>query len=251
MKSDDIKYVLKWTNQIDDKFIEDFLEVENSVFGGFSRELFDHKYLANIYGPSLIAIAYLNDNPIAADSMIRNDVDGISFQSGDTCVLDVCRGMGIFTKMKMKEIEMLGRDVMIYGFPNANSYPGFVKMGWTVLCKYYPSIFMLPSLYDCENPKKIDVEYAKWLKRSSKKFYYVKFWKKYYLVMQGNRHYQMVGGIEPEVALLFEKKKHLGIIRCQTKKKRFYHKEKYHGSLICYGMTSNDIPYWKIDTLLN
>lgn len=251
MKSDDIEYVLKWTNQIDDKFIEDFLEVENSVFGGFSRELFDHKYLANIYGPSLIAIAYLDNKPIAACSAIRNDVNTISYQLCEVCVVDLCRGVGVFSQLIVKILAIIGDDIVVYGFPNANSYPGFVKMGWTVLCKYYPSIFMLPSLYDCENPLKIDFEYAKWLKKSSKKFYYVKFWKKYYLVMQGNRHYQMVGGIGPEAALLFEKKKHFGIIRCQTKKKRFFHKDKYHGSLICYGMLSNDIPYWKIDTLLN
>ncbi|MBP9994978.1 MAG: GNAT family N-acetyltransferase [bacterium] len=251
MENNEIKYVLKWTNQCDDKFIDDFLHVENMVFGGFTKKLFENKYLHNIYGPSLITIAYLNNKPVAADSMIRNDYNGIAYQSADTCVLEECRGKGVFSQMKKREIEILGEDKTIFGFPNGNSFPGFVKMGWTIQCRLYPALFLFPSLFDKENPALIDVEYAKWLKKTDRKFFYIKICKKHYLILQGQKHFQMVGRIEPESAMLFERKKHPGIIRFRSKKKRFFNDNGYSGSIITYGKIPFDIPYWKVDTLLN
>ena len=251
MENNEVKYVLKWTDQIDDKFIDDFLYVENSVFGGFTMKLFENKYLHNIYGPSLITIAYLNNKPVAADSMIRNDYNGIAYQSADTCVLEDCRGKGVFSQMKKREIEILGEDKTIFGFPNGNSFPGFVKMGWTIQCRLYPAPFLLPLMFDKEHPTFIDVDYAKWLTNSERKFYYIKIARKYYLILQGQKHFQMVGRIEPEVAKLFERKKHPGIIRYRSKKKRFFNNNGYHGSIITFGTNPIQIPYWKCDTLLN
>lgn len=250
MKNDEITYVLKWMDKVDEKSIEDFLFVENAVFGGFTRKLFETKYLNNIYGPSLIAIAYLNGKPVAADSMIRNDINGIAYQSADTCVLEDCRGKGVFSQMKKREIEAIGDKYAIFGFPNGNSFPGFVKMGWVIQCRLYPTIFLFPFLYDLENPKYIDFEYAKWLRDSSQKFYYYKCGCKYYLIKQGQKHYQMIGKIEPNAALLFERKKHPGIIKCFSKRKSIFNNSKYHGSIITYGKIPFDIPYWKCDTFI-
>lgn len=251
MESNEVIYVLRWSDQIDKRFLEDFLYVENAVFGGFSKKLFENKYLNNIYGPSLITVAYLNGKPVAADSMIRNDFNGIAYQSADTCVLEDCRGKGVFTQMKKREIEIIGENTTIFGFPNGNSFPGFVKMGWVIQCKLYPTPFLFPYLYDKENPILIDVEYAKWLNNASHKYYYIKIGKKYYLVLQGRKHYQMIGRIEPEAALLFERKKYPGLIRCQSLKKRFFHGNGYYGSIITYGKTPFVIPYWKCDTFVN
>lgn len=253
--NNNVEYVLRWTDQIDEQFIDDFLEIENAVFGGFSRELFDRKYMANIYGPSLLTIAYLDNEPIGADVMVRNDIYGrIAFETSDTCVSEKCRGKGVFRTITEKEVdEIISKydNPIIYGFPNGNSYPGYVKMGWTVLRKFYPMFFLFPFLYNREYPQKIDIEYAKWLSVSSCKFYYFKKCGKYYLASRGRKYYQMVGGIEPDAAILFERKRCFGIVRYQSSRKRFFHKDKYHGSLICYGISSLDIPYWKIDTLLN
>ena len=44
-----IKYILKWSNEIDDIFLDDFLNVENAVFGGFSKQIFEQKIINNIY----------------------------------------------------------------------------------------------------------------------------------------------------------------------------------------------------------
>lgn len=250
MEDNGIIYVLKWIDNIDDKSIEDFLSVENAVFGGFTRQLFETKYLNNIYGPSLITIAYLNGKPVAADSMIRNDIKGVAYQSADTCVLEDCRGKGVFSQMKKKEIEMIGGNITIFGFPNGNSFPGFVKMGWTVQCRLHPKYLFFPFLYDFRNPELIDLEYAKWLSHSSHAFYYLKCGHEYYLIKQGQKCFQMIGRIERDAALLFERKKHPGIIKYYSKRKSFFNNNKYHGSIITYGKIPFDIPYWKCDTFI-
>lgn len=255
MENKELKYVLKWTDQIDDKFIDDFLTVENAVFGGFTKEIVKRKIINNPYGQSLITVVYLDNEPIGADAMMRNDINGIiAFETIDTCVSEKCRGKGVFstiTKKEIDEIKSKYQDAFIYGFPNGNSFPGYVKMNWTIQCRLYPAPFLFPSLYDKENPTLIDVEYAKWLSKSDRKFSYIKICKKYYLILQGQKHFQMVGRIEPEAAMLFERKKHPGIIRFCSKKKRFFNNNGYHGSIITYGKIPFDIPYWKYDTLLN
>ena len=254
MENNKVKYVLKWTNQIDDKFIDDFLYVENMVFGGFTKEIVKRKVINNPYGQSLVTVAYLNDEPIGADAMMRNDVNGlVAFETIDTCVSEKCRGKRVFstiTKKEIDEIKSKHNDAIIYGFPNGNSFPGYVKMGWNVL-RLYPSVFLFPTKFDKENPIIIDFDYARWLSQSDRKFYYFKVFKRYYLVLQGRKHFQMVGRIEPKAALQFEREKCPGLIRYSSTKKRFFNDNGYHGSIITFGTDQIKIPYWKYDTLLN
>ena len=255
MENNEITYVLKWSDQMDDKFLEDFLYIENAVFGGFTKQIIERKLINNIYGSSLLTVAYLDSEPIGADAMMRNDVWGhIGFETIDTCVSEKCRGKGVFstiTKKEVAEIRDKYSDAIIYGFPNGNSFPGYVKMGWNIQCRLYPTLFLFPFIFDKENPTSIDVEYAKWLSGSSSRFYHIKIGKKYYLIKEGRKHFQMIGKIEPEAALLFERKKHPGLIRWRSRKKRFFNDNGYHGSIITYGDAPFSIPYWKYDTLLN
>lgn len=255
MVNDEVSYVLKWSDQIDEQILEDFLSVENSVFGGFTKHIVERKIINNIYGPSFITIAYYNNEPIGADAMMRNDVFGhVAFETVDTCVSEKCRGKGVFsniTKKEVAEIEKKYPDAIIYGFPNGNSFPGYVKMGWTVQCRLYSTPFLLPSLYDRENPSLIDFEYAKWLKGSSSKFYHIKRGSKYYLIKQGQKHFQMVGRIDSDAAALFERKRYPGLMKSRSVKKSFFNKNDYQGSIITYGNISFNIPYWKSDPFLN
>jgi hypothetical protein len=124
-------------------------------------------------------------------------------------------------------------------------------MGWNIQSRLYQVPFLSTFLYDKENPNLIDVEYAKWLCKSSRRYYYFKIWKKYYLILQGQKHFQMIGRIEPEAALLFERKRHPGLIKYQSMKKRFYNNDGYQGSIITYKKEAFDIPYWKNDTFIN
>ena len=249
-----IKYILKWSNEIDDIFLDDFLNVENAVFGGFSKQIFEQKIINNIYGLSLLTIAYLGEEPIGADAMIRNDFRGqICFETIDTCVLEKCRGMGVFSTITKKEVEeIMGvyPEAYIYGFPNANSFPGYVKMKWFVQHQLYPSFFISPFLYNRDNPEFIDFEYGEWLSRSSQKFYSFKCGRKYYLIKQGKRCFQMIGRIEPAAALLFERKSCPGLIKYFIKRHSLLDNNKYQGSIITYGKPQFDIPYWKHDAFL-
>lgn len=256
MKNKNITYVLRWSDDIDDKFIEDFLSVENSVFGGFASHMVKRKIIHNIYGLSLVTIAYLGVEPIGADAMIRNDVGGqICFETIDTCVLENYRGMGVFSTITKKEIEEIKRvfpKAFIYGFPNANSYPGYVKMNWKVQHRLYPTLFLFPFLYNKDNPALIDLKYGIWLKSSSQEFYYFKHGRNYYLIKQGRKHFQIIGRIEPDAALLFKRKKHPILIKCFSKRNTFFNNNnKYNGSIVTYGKIPFDIPYWKCDTFLN
>ena len=255
MANNDMNYVLRWSEEIDDKFLEDFLCVVNVVFGGFTKQMLQRKYIDNIYGSSLVTIAYLDGKPVGVDAMMRNDVLGhVGFETIDTCVTEECRGKGVFSTITQKEVAEINTkypNALIYGFPNDNSFPGYVKMGWNVQCMLYPAPFLFPRLYDKENPTIIDVKYAKWLCESTSKFYYIKKRGQYYLIKQGQRHYQMVGRIESDAALFFEREKHPGLIRCRSVKKRFFNNDDYQGCIITLGKLPIDIPYWKTDLLLN
>lgn len=253
--NNDVEYVLKWSEDIDESFYSDFLSVENDVFGGFSKRILQHKFVNNIYGSCLITVAYLDGEPIGADAMMRNDVFGhIAFETIDTCVTEKCRGKGVFSTITKKEIdEVLAKypEAIIYGFPNGNSFPGYVKMGWNVQCMLYPALFLATCSHDKEHPAVIDSEYAKWLKGASSQFYHIKRDNKFYLIKKGQKHFQMIGRIEPTAAVLFEREKNTGLIRYRSVKKRFYNNNDYQGSIITYGKIPFDIPYWKTDPLLN
>lgn len=61
-------------------------------------------------------------------------------QSCDTAVVPEARGKGVFIQMISEAEEKLCQenvDVMI-GFPNNNSYHGFIKMGWKHIGNYIP-----------------------------------------------------------------------------------------------------------------
>lgn len=60
-----------------------------------------------------------------------------AFQPCDTVVSSDARGQGVFTNINKKRIEYAnehGAD-LIFNFPNANSLPGYLKMGWKFLGK--------------------------------------------------------------------------------------------------------------------
>ena len=134
----EIIYDCRWSDDVDEKFIEDFIATENAVFNNnYTKEQFQKKYIDNIFGKSIVEVVYLDGAPVAARGLWRNDVNGKkAYQPGDTCVTDACRGKGIFTVMTKKSIEMTDEDDLIYNFPNQNSYPGYMKMGWKLVGEY-------------------------------------------------------------------------------------------------------------------
>lgn len=65
-------------------------------------------------------------------------------QSCDTAVVPEARGKGVFVNMIDKAVEILKDqkvDLMV-GFPNNNSYHGFMKLGWKHIGNYKTLIFL-------------------------------------------------------------------------------------------------------------
>ena len=45
----DTVYDCRFSDNLDEKFIEDFISVEKAVFGEYTREYFDKKFIKNIF----------------------------------------------------------------------------------------------------------------------------------------------------------------------------------------------------------
>ena len=160
----EIIYDCRWSDEVDDQFIRDFIVTENAVFQcNYTEELFMKKYVNNIFGKSIVEVVYLDGQPVAARGLWRNDLGGKkAYQPGDTCVTEVCRGKGIFTEMTKRSLAMTEEGDLIYNFPNQNSYPGYMKMGWKLVGEYRLALFMGNQRYFKEHPQKMDVTYADW-----------------------------------------------------------------------------------------
>jgi len=92
-----------------------------------SKEIFLYKLDGKYVGTNAFLGCLLN--------MCETQLTGI--QSCDTAVLPAAQGYGIFSHI-IKEAEQYYKDqhVVLFGFPNKNSYHGFIKLGWRDLGEY-------------------------------------------------------------------------------------------------------------------
>lgn len=179
-----IEYKVKKNKELNKNEISDFVNTFNLVFNtNYSFEWFEWKYNKNIYGESYFILAYNENKLVGSRVFWRNDLDGKkSYQPVDTFVLKDYRKMGIFynmTKLALNNIE----DGIIYNFPNQNSLPGNLKLGWDF--KYnYNLHFSCKSLKENKYILKIDDYYLKWrfLESPIYDYYYFKKNQRYYLL---------------------------------------------------------------------
>lgn len=240
----------RWTSDADQKFIRDWQLVENTVFGIFNDEMIDRKYFKNIYGPSVLAIAYLDDVPVGADALWRNDINGEeTYFSSDTCVLPVARGKGVMTGLIQAKMSLVPKDVSLYGSPNAKSYGGFVKKGWKDL-PLYKGILTLPIFYTKEYPDFMPNEYAKWWIVGENK-YHLKRFGHYYLVSSiPNKKYIMnlIAEVDEQTAMCYPRYKGFALYIYRTKNKPLLpllNKVSYNH--ISWNGDPSIMPYWKVD----
>ena len=247
----DLIYDCRWSDKADDKFIDDYNLVQNTVFqNGYNKELFKKKYLENIYGPSIIIVVYGGDKPIAARAFWRNDIDGIeAYQPGDVCVLEECRGRGVFTEMTKKAFAMLEKDAIIYTYPNSNSFPAHLKMGNKLIASYYPRLFS-HKRYQKEHTLKLDKEYTEWWFSANDRIKHIKRNGCYYLVISYGLPYMYIvlAEVEKGVAKKFPKS-HIGIYFYRSTKMSFYNKNKRPLYIVCKDENVTYIPTWKVDSL--
>ena len=247
----DIIYDCRWSDRIDDKFIKDFITTVNAVFKcDFTEAMFKQKYIDNIYGKSVVVVVYLDGQPVAARGLWRNDIDGRpSYQLGDTCVTEICRGKGIFTEMTKRSVDMLSPYDLIYNFPNQNSYPGYMKMGWKLVNEYGFAIFTDTQSYFKEHPTKMDTTYADWWLENKEGFLHIKRNNEYFLVEPMRKFcYKIVACVEKKVAERYSKAP-FGIYFYRSTKKTFYNKKIGMPLHVVSKSEIDYIPLWKIDAI--
>lgn len=248
----DLKYDSRWSDKADDKFISDYNLLQNTVFqNGYSKELFKKKYLENIYGPSIIIVVYGNGKPIGARAFWRNDIDGIeAYQPGDVCVLEECRGKGVFTEMTKRAFAMLPKDAIIYTFPNSNSFPAHLKMGNKLIASYYPRLFS-HKRYQKEHTLKLDKEYAKWWLTSNDRIEFIERQRAFYLVSDYGLPfmYMVLAEVDEKTAKMFHRANPFGIYFYRSTKQSFYNKNKRPLYIVCKNENVIYIPTWKVDSL--
>lgn len=248
-----IVYDCRWSKDVDEKFINDFNYVQDKVFNGnHTRELFHRQYLSNPYGNSILVVVYINKQPSAARGLWRNDINGNeAYQPGRTCVIDNCRGLGIFTEMTNISIEMLPDNVIIYNFPNQFSYPGYLKMGWRLLRENRLKLFCSNKCYEKENPSMMDKEYFDWWVKDNPEIRYLKLWNNYYLVRKHPRPFchVIVSKVDKSIAKECLKATRFGFYFYSSTKRTWYNKWFMPVRLVCKNADVDYIPGWKIDAL--
>lgn len=237
-----------WTEALSPHLKNDFIYVANTVFGAFVNEnYFKAKFEDDIYGPSLLTVVYVDGQPAGADVMWRNDLkDMKAFQTVDTCVLEKYRGLGLFKKMTRRELELLGKNTLIYGFPNTNSYPGYVKMGWQVKHLYKRPILLTK---DTTTLNHVESAYAAWWLKAQSGISHIQKNGKYYLIRnkENNLLATLIGQVDETTARLFPETVGACLYKCFETKSSIYNKNKSI-PLVCNQPTM-EIPYWKIDAI--
>lgn len=255
---DGIDYISLYSNEIDEKLINDFINICNTVFGEgiMNNEKFKRKYINNIYGNSIIVIGYKDNLAIAARGFWRNDLNSaIAYQPSDTCVLKDFRGKGIFKHMTKIALDMLEEIDIVYNFPNKESYAQYIKLGWKDLYQYFPVIYYSFKKYKDEFSDIINDEYLKWwiIPRKDEGFYFKKVRGERYLLLKEIKKrniimFRIIGEINKEMCVNFNEVKRSGIITYYSRRKTIYNQRAYPYKVI--GINVKDIiPLHKIDAI--
>ena len=247
----EIIYDCRWSTDVDEKFIDDFCEVEREAFHNqYSSVFFNRKFTHNIYGPSVLVVVYVDGKASAARALWRNDIEGKeAYQPVDTCVLEHSRGKGVFSEMTKRSIGLLPEGSIIYNFPNHFSYPGYIKLGWSLLHEYGIRLFT-PKRYFKEHPIKMDPEYAQWWVKGNEHLSYLKKGNYFFLVRPDRRPLlkHIVACVDAETATTFPKSL-VGLYFYPSEVDTFYNRRFMKCHVVCRHTDLKYIPTWKIDVL--
>lgn len=245
-----IVYDCRWSDALDENFISDYLSVQQEVFNCGTREEFELQFEKNIYGRSVVVVVYVDEKPAAARALWRNDVSGReSYQPGSTCVLPVCRGKGIFSEMTKRAMAMLPDNAIIYNFPNPNSYPGYIKMGWKLLHDYNVCLLTCYDEYKKEHPVMMSSDYANWWVKG-RNLTYTKCFGHYFLLQKDHRPlcYRILAEVEEQTAKMFPHTR-CGLFFYKSEKQTWYNKRFALGHVVTRNPELGYIPTWKIDAI--
>ena len=199
-----------WSDKIKEEKIKKFLKVHQHVFNSnFNRKDYETKFNENIYGESIITLAYVNGKCVGSRAFWRNDIDGVrSFQPTDSAVFKEYRGMGIHSKMTMSATNELKDKEYIYMYPNDNSLGVYKRLGWNVVDHKKYRLFNFKR--DNNDIETIDREYLKWMLSSkNNKLKYIVKNDQYYLVRKRKYNlYLVIAKIDIEFVYNLKKAKY-------------------------------------------
>ena len=258
----DIIYKIYWSDEIPDGAVDDFLAIENRVLyhGGFTKELFERKFRDNIYGPSLLILAYVDSRPVGVHVAWRNDIGGQrAYQGTDACLLPV-KGAIIFPKMLMLVKEKVGDECPIYGFPNSKAFPVHRMMRHKVLAEYRSVWCFSLRQYAREEPLKIPASYARWwLAKTGTPLMSLRLLSHLYVVRIVKKKWgltvlDIVGELEDDSingAGIFPRYNNgLFLLSYKSRIPRWYNKNRFtEFRLMNYGAPVSHIPTWTVDAL--
>lgn len=250
-KLPEIRYEFIKAKDLDEKEKEDFIEVFNTIFNvDYNLEWFNWKYCNSIYGDSYLVLAFDGEKLIGTRGFWRNDIESESYQPCDTGVLKEYRGRGIFTKSSKVALEHLDK-YFIYNFPNGNSYPGYLKIGWKLRNNLY-----LKTVFSKKNLKKetllIDNEYLKWrfVDNPISKYHYCKKGNDYYLLIKRIRNiYYVLGRFNEEYKDSFIKAEKPILFNYSDEETTMYKIVKNKANVVMYdnGKDVERVPVFKAD----
>ena len=129
--------------RISEERLEDFARLAKNAFGvdaalEENKKLFDTKaygsdylgFLAYAAADENVAAGFYGVFPVFVE---YNGKRFLAAQSGSTMTHSEHRKKGLFYELGRKTFELAKREgvAFVYGFPNANSYRGLMKLGWT------------------------------------------------------------------------------------------------------------------------
>lgn len=148
-----------YTNlRVSPETISDLIEIASSAFGVvLDKNTLLKKYDTRFAGASYLGVVAYDENqaPSAYYGVfpIKVKVDNqiyLAAQSGDTMTHKSHQGKGLFVKLAKESYQLAAENGVqwIFGFPNGNSYPGFVKkLDWkheVDLTKFSKKVYTMP-----------------------------------------------------------------------------------------------------------
>lgn len=116
-----------------------------------SPEYWRWKHELNPFGQSPIMLAFENGDLVGLRTFLAwrfryGDRTFRAYRAVDTATHPAFRGRGIFRKLTLAMLEQLGNgeSTIIFNTPNAQSMPGYLKMGWDVIGKTPLSVMITP-----------------------------------------------------------------------------------------------------------
>lgn len=142
--------------------------------GSYTREWWRWKYEENPSGVPLLLVAEENGEIVGLRTFwprllcLHDRIQSV-YQAVDTAVHPKTRGKGIFTRLTRKGLETLSATdgAAIYNFPNPQSGPGYLKLGWQQIRRQHWWVRGVPG-WGWLRPNPINVEIVQKQKTDNK-----------------------------------------------------------------------------------